>query len=53
VGVEPAMFGNWLDLFEATAAELFVPEVARRFASAARRIAESLKLAVFFRPSRA
>ena len=49
-GVEPAMFGNWLDLFEATAAELFVPEVASRFASAARRIAESLKLALFFRP---
>ena len=51
-GVEPPMFGNWLDLFEATAAELFVPEVASRFASAARRIAESLKLALFFRPDR-
>jgi hemoglobin len=50
-GVEPAMFDNWLDLFEATAAELFVPEVASRFASAARRIAESLKLALFFRPN--
>ena len=50
-GVEPAMFGNWLDLFEATAAELFVPHVASRFASAARRIAESLKLALLFRPN--
>ena len=49
VGVEPRMFGNWLDLFEATAAELFVPAIANRFASAARRIAESLKLALFFR----
>jgi hemoglobin len=49
-GVAPPMFGNWLDLFEATAAELFVPEAADRFARAARRIAESLKLALFFRP---
>lgn len=51
-GVEPPMFGNWLDLFEATAAELFVPEIAERFACKARRIAESLKLALFFRPDR-
>jgi hemoglobin len=47
------MFGNWLDLFEATAKDLFVPEAADRFVSAARRIAESLKLALFFRPDRA
>ena len=34
----PAMFANWLDLFEAaTAADFFVPEVASRFASAAHR----------------
>ena len=51
-GVEPPMFGNWLDLFEATAAEMFVPEIADRFACKARRIAESLKLALFFRPDR-
>ena len=50
--VAPPMFGNWLDLFEATAAELFVPEIAARFACKARRIAESLKLALFFRPDR-
>jgi hemoglobin len=49
-GVEPPMFGSWLDLFEATAAELFVPEIADQFACKARRIAESLKLALFFRP---
>jgi len=48
----PPMFGNWLDLFEATTAELFVPESANRFATAARRIAESLKFALFFRPDR-
>ena len=51
-GVEPPMFGNWLDLFEATAAEMFVPAIADRFACKARRIAESLKLALFFRPDR-
>jgi hemoglobin len=47
--IEPPMFGNWLDLFEATAAELFVPEIAGQFACKARRIAESLKIAMFFR----
>jgi hemoglobin len=46
------MFGNWLDLFEATAADLFAPEIACRFVGAARRIAESLRLALFFRPDR-
>ncbi len=51
-GVEPPMFGNWLDLFEATAIELFVPGIAESFACKARRIAESLKLALFFRPDR-
>ncbi|MDR3531719.1 MAG: group III truncated hemoglobin [Rhodopila sp.] len=48
-GIMPPLFGNWLDLFEATAAELFVPTIADRFVQAARRIAESLKLALFFR----
>lgn len=48
-GVTPPLFGDWLDLFEANAAELFVPEIADRFARAAQRIAESLKLALFFR----
>jgi hemoglobin len=52
-GLAPPMFGNWLGLFEATAGDLFVPEAAARFVSAARRIAESLKLALFFRPDRA
>jgi len=51
-GIAPPLFGNWLDLFEATAASLFVPAIADRFAHAARRIAESLKLALFFRPDR-
>jgi len=51
-GLKAPMFGNWLDLFEATAAELFVPEIADQFTQKARRIAESLKLAMFFRPER-
>ncbi len=51
-GVQPPMFGNWLELFEATAAELFIPGIASQFACKARRIAESLKLALFFRPDR-
>jgi hemoglobin len=49
-GITPSLFGNWLDLFETTATELFIPEIADRFVRAARRIAESLKLALFFRP---
>jgi hemoglobin len=51
-GIAPELFATWLDLFEATAAELFVPELAGRFARSARRIAESLKLALYFRPDR-
>ncbi len=50
VGIEPPMFGNWLDLFETTAAELFIPEISEQFGRKARRIAESLKLAMFFKP---
>ena len=49
-GIAPPLFGNWLDLFEDTANELFVPPAANRFIQSARRIAESLKLALFFRP---
>jgi hemoglobin len=48
-GIAPPLFGDWLDLFEAIAAEMFEPAIADRFAGAARRIAESLKLALFFR----
>ena len=50
-GIEPDLFARWLDLFEATAAEMFVPALAEEFASKARRIAESLRLALFFRPT--
>ena len=37
-------------LFEATAAELFEPELAARFTEKAHRIAGSLELAIFHRP---
>jgi hemoglobin len=49
-GMAPDLFGRWLDLFERTAADLFTPEIALEFAVRARRIAESLRLALFFRP---
>jgi hemoglobin len=49
--IEPGLFNHWLDLFEATAAELFIPPLAAEFAEKARRIAESLRLALFFRPT--
>jgi hemoglobin len=51
-GIAPALFGNWLDLFETTVVDLFEPAIADRFTGAARRIAESLKLALFFRADR-
>jgi hemoglobin len=43
------MFGHWLALFEATAGELFVPDVAAQFTAKAHRIAVSLQLALFHR----
>ena len=51
-GIAPPLFGNWLDLFEAAAVDLFVSDIAEQFVQTARRIAESLKLALFFRPNR-
>jgi hemoglobin len=48
-GLERSMFDNWLALFEATAAALFAPAPAAAFAGKARRIAASLRLAVFHR----
>ena len=51
-GIEPALFARWLALFEAKAAELFAPKTAAAFAGKAQRIAESLKLALFFDPAR-
>lgn len=46
--IEPRHFAEWLALFEATARELFAPELAASFVEKARRIAESLKLGFAF-----
>lgn len=48
-GLERPLFARWLELFEATAADLFVPSQAALFAEKARRIAASLQLAIFHR----
>ena len=44
--VDAAHFDRWLDLFEATAAEVCPPEAAEHFVERARRIAASLELGV-------
>lgn len=48
--IEPEFFDRWLDLWRETAAEVFAPETAAQFQAKAERIAESLKLALFYRP---
>jgi hemoglobin len=48
-GIEPQMFDRWLRLFGETCDELFENEVAEVFRTKAARIAESLRLALFFR----
>src|SRR5262245_55133510 len=52
-GMEPRLFTRWLELFGETCAELFDDDVASAFRGKAARIAESLKLALFYRPVRA
>jgi hemoglobin len=47
--IEPAFFDRWLGLWRETAEELFEPEAAQAFRAKAERIAESLKLGLFFR----
>lgn len=49
--IEPQFFVRWLALWCETTAELFVPALAERLREKAERIAESLKLALFYRPS--
>jgi hemoglobin len=51
-GIELEMFERWLALFDETCCELFTPAIADVFHSKASRIAESLKLALFYRPDR-
>ena len=49
-GIEPRLFDRWLALFDETCRELFDDDVADAFRTKAVRIAESLKLALFYRP---
>jgi hemoglobin len=49
-GMELRLFDRWLSLFEQTCNELFDAPVAAALSAKARRIAESLKLALFYRP---
>jgi len=47
--ITPALFDRWLALWGRTARELMTPEAAAALEARAARIAESLKLAMFFR----
>ena len=51
-GIQPALFERWLALFKETADELFDDTISAEFQARAERIAESLKLALFYRPDR-
>jgi hemoglobin len=48
--IQPKFFERWLALWRETAAELFVPDTAARFQEKAERIAERLRLGLFYRP---
>lgn len=47
--ITPAMFERWLTLWTGTTAEMMTPDAAEALQSKARRIAESLQLALFFK----
>jgi hemoglobin len=51
-GIEMELFERWLKLFHLTSRELFVDNIADAFLEKAAHIAESLKLALFYRPCR-
>jgi hemoglobin len=48
-GIDRRLFPRWLELFEATARDLFEPELAAQFVHKAHRIAASMQLALFHR----
>lgn len=48
--IRPEFFDRWLELWHETAREVFAPDPAAAFSARAERIAESLKLGLFFRP---
>jgi hemoglobin len=47
-GMEPHLFDRWLALFRETCKELFEESLAEAFIVKAERIAESLKIALFY-----
>jgi hemoglobin len=51
-GMAPHLFDRWLTLFAETCHELFEDTLANAFVAKAERIAESLKIALFYRPDR-
>jgi hemoglobin len=51
-GIALPLFARWLALFGETCDELFDPQLAQVFRAKAERIAESLKLALYYRPDR-
>ena len=51
-GMQPALFERWLALFNETADALFDDDISAEFRAKAARIAESLKLGLFYRPDR-
>jgi len=48
--IQPEFFDRWLRLWRETAGEVFAEETAGQFRLKAERIAESLKLGLFYRP---
>lgn len=50
--MKPELFERWLTLFDITCRELFDDAASEAFRIKAERIAESLKLALFYRPDR-
>jgi hemoglobin len=51
-GIELKLFDRWLGLFDETCREMFDDNLTAAFNEKAQRIAESLKLALFYRPDR-
>lgn len=51
-GIEFELFERWLALFDETCREMFSRDLADVFGRKAARIAESLRLALFYRPDR-